>query len=124
MESNYLQPLIKYDQNLIVTLYVLLREKHISNAAKHLCVSQSAVSQKLSKLRNIFNDNLLVRINHEMVLTPFALNLYPILENNVLTSVDIFNVSNITNDSIKKSIEFVLSMGYVWIWYQIKSKIF
>lgn len=102
MESNYLQPLIKYDQNLMVALYVLLREKHISNAAKHLCISQSAVSQKLSKLRYIFNDNLLVRINNEMVLTPFALTLYPMLEAHISSAIDIFHMRHKTNDTMKK----------------------
>ncbi|MHA6610959.1 LysR family transcriptional regulator [Photobacterium damselae] len=102
MESNYLQPLIKYDQNLMVALYVLLREKHISNAAKHLCISQSAVSQKLSKLRYIFNDNLLVRINNEMVLTPFALTLHPMLEAHISSAIDIFHMRHKKNDTMKK----------------------
>ncbi|HIF9353727.1 TPA: LysR substrate-binding domain-containing protein [Photobacterium damselae] len=102
MESNYLQPLIKYDQNLMFALYVLLREKHISNSAKHLCISQSAVSQKLSKLRYIFNDNLLVRINNEMVLTPFALALYPMLEAHISSAIDIFHMRYKANDTLKK----------------------
>ncbi|TON24058.1 LysR family transcriptional regulator, partial [Vibrio parahaemolyticus] len=112
MESNYLQPLIKYDQNLIVTLYVLLREKHISNAAKHLCISQSAVSQKLAKLRYIFNDNLLVRINNEMVLTPLALKLYPMFEKHISNAIDIFDLRSRGNDLIKKVYRICVIDGF------------
>lgn len=49
------------DLNLLVVLKQLLEEKHVSNTALTLGMSQPAVSRALQKLRVLFNDDLLVR---------------------------------------------------------------
>ncbi len=63
--------------NLINTLDVLLSEKSITKASKKLFVTQSAVSHSLKRLREIFQDELLIKkdSNTQMFLTPFAKNL-------------------------------------------------
>lgn len=48
------------DFPLLVSLDILLEEKNVTKAAKRLNVSQPALSTQLSKLRDIFNDRLLV----------------------------------------------------------------
>lgn len=60
------------DLNLLVALDVLLREKNVSRAAEHLCLSQSATSGALARLRDFFDDDLLVQVGRQMVLTPRA----------------------------------------------------
>ncbi|MEC7764071.1 MAG: LysR family transcriptional regulator [Pseudomonadota bacterium] len=60
------------DLNLLVALDVLLREKNVSRAAEHLCLSQSATSGALARLREYFGDDLLVQVGRQMVLTPRA----------------------------------------------------
>ena len=63
------------DMNLLYTLEILLEEKSVSKAASRLSVSQSAVSHSLKKLRQYFNDPLLVKTHNGMVPTPAAENL-------------------------------------------------
>lgn len=46
--------------NLLNVLNILLREKSPSSAAKKLNLSQAAVTHSLKKLRDIFNDELLI----------------------------------------------------------------
>ncbi|TCP93405.1 LysR family transcriptional regulator [Cricetibacter osteomyelitidis] len=63
------------DLNLLLTLHVLLREKHISKTAEMLHKSQPAISHALDKLRTFFNDPLLMRAGNNMALTATAQNL-------------------------------------------------
>ncbi|MCE0496089.1 LysR family transcriptional regulator [Vibrio salinus] len=58
--------------NLLKSLHILLQEAHVSNAAKRLHISQSAVSRQLAQLREMCNDDLLVRSSNYYVLTPKA----------------------------------------------------
>ena len=63
------------DLNLLVVLDALLVERHVTRAAKRLCVTQPAVSRALSRLRGMFDDELLVRMGQVMHPTPKALAL-------------------------------------------------
>lgn len=63
------------DINLLVVLNTLLEEKHVSNTAFCLNLSQSKVSRSLQKLRTIFNDELLIRTITGYELTPKAQSL-------------------------------------------------
>lgn len=58
--------------NLLRSLHILLQEAHVSNAAKRLHITQSAVSRQLAQLREMCNDDLLVRNSNYFVLTPKA----------------------------------------------------
>jgi len=58
--------------NLLRTLHILLQETHVSNTAKRLHITQSAVSKQLAQLRELCNDDLLVRNANNFVLTPKA----------------------------------------------------
>lgn len=49
------------DLNLLVVLQALLAERHVSRAAEQLGMSQPAVSRALSRLRDTFDDPLLVK---------------------------------------------------------------
>ncbi|PJG86354.1 LysR family transcriptional regulator [Conservatibacter flavescens] len=64
------------DLNLLLVLYVLLEEKHVSRAAKRLHKSQPAVSHALSQLRTFFADPLLFRQHGRMTLTATAQSLH------------------------------------------------
>lgn len=63
------------DLNLMVTLVVLLRERSVSRAASHLHLGQPAVSGALARLRELFDDPLLVRTAQGMEPTERALEL-------------------------------------------------
>ncbi len=60
------------DLNLLVTLDALLRERHVTRAAQRLGRSQSTISHALGRLREIFEDPLLVPGRGGMVATARA----------------------------------------------------
>lgn len=61
------------DLNLLVTLDALLSERSVTRAAGRIGVSQSTVSYSLSRLRDLFGDELLTRSPEGMTPTPRAL---------------------------------------------------
>jgi len=62
----------RLDLNLLVALDALLTEKSVSLAADRLCLSQSATSSALGRLREYFGDDLLVVKGRHMILTSRA----------------------------------------------------
>lgn len=63
------------DLNLLVVLDALLQEKNATRTGERLGLSQSAVSGVLARLREYFNDELLVQVGRHFVLTPLAASL-------------------------------------------------
>ena len=63
------------DLNLIFALDVLLKERSVSRTAERLNLSQPAVSSTLARLRQYFDDELLVQSGRKMIPTAFADNL-------------------------------------------------
>ncbi len=60
------------DLNLLMTLDALLRHQSVTEAAREIGRSQSAVSHALNRLRDHFDDELLVRSGRSMVRTPLG----------------------------------------------------
>lgn len=75
-----MDPLDQLDLNLLRTLAVLLQERSVTRAARVLSRSQPAVSHALQRLRDAFDDPLLVRQGRGLVLTPRAEQLAAPLE--------------------------------------------
>lgn len=63
------------DLNLLIALDVLLEERSVSRTADRLFLSQPAVSASLRRLREYFNDPILVQHGKQMIPTPVALSL-------------------------------------------------
>ena len=63
------------DLNLLVTLEALLRERNVTRAGHVLGASQPAMSAALARLRDMFGDQLLMRVGREYRLTPLARDL-------------------------------------------------
>ena len=68
------------DLNLLVAFLVLMRERSVSGAAQKLFLGQPAVSGGLARLRQLFDDELLVRTAKGMAPTPRALELEAAIE--------------------------------------------
>lgn len=75
----------KLDLNLLVALDILLKERSVTRAAEELNLSTSAMSNSLSKLREYFNDDLLVSINRKMEITPRGKVLHDAVRSVLLT---------------------------------------
>ncbi len=78
----------RVDLNLLVYLDVLLRECNVTRAAEELGISQPAMSNSLRRLRDLFDDPLLVRTSDGMTPTDRALELQPLIRN-VLAAAEI-----------------------------------
>lgn len=62
----------RLDLNLLIALDAMLRERNISRAAERVHLSQSAMSNALARLREYFDDQLLVQVGRHMEPTPRA----------------------------------------------------
>jgi len=65
----------RLDLNLLVTLEALLSERNVTRAAARLSLSQPAVSAQLARLREVFDDPLLLPAQRGMTPTAKALSL-------------------------------------------------
>lgn len=65
----------RLDLNLLVTLETLLVERNVTKAADRLHLSQPAVSAQLARLRQLFDDPLLIRAQRGMTPTAKAIEL-------------------------------------------------
>jgi LysR family nod box-dependent transcriptional activator len=62
----------RIDLNLLIALDALLAERNVTRAAERVHITQSAMSGVLSRLREYFDDQLLVPVGRSMRLTPRA----------------------------------------------------
>ncbi len=69
----------RIDLNLLVYFDVLLRERSVTKAANQLSITQPAMSNGLKRLRELFNDPVLVRTSDGMTPTKRALELQPVV---------------------------------------------
>ncbi|WP_186175866.1 LysR family transcriptional regulator [Vibrio jasicida] len=67
------------DYSLIPTFVAIVEEKSYTKAAQRLGISQSAVSQAVVRLREMFKDALFIRESHGVSPTAYALDIYPTL---------------------------------------------
>ncbi|WP_445344566.1 LysR family transcriptional regulator [Acinetobacter bohemicus] len=71
----------KIDINLYPLFIAIFEQKSISKSAHLLCISQSAASHALQRLRQHLQDDLFVRAGSQMLPTPFAERIYPVIKN-------------------------------------------
>ncbi len=65
----------RFDLNLLVVLDALLDERNVTRASERLHIGQSAASGALARLREYFDDELLVPVGRRLELTPLAQSL-------------------------------------------------
>ena len=67
-------------------LFIAVFEHHsMSQAADILCISQSAASHAIQRLRRQLNDDLFIRSGKKMRPTPFAEQIYPVIKSALLS---------------------------------------
>ncbi|KAH2840774.1 hypothetical protein KXW36_001244, partial [Aspergillus fumigatus] len=95
------------DLNLLQALDVLIEKGSVTRAAEMLHVSQPAISAALGRLRQHFDDALLVQHGKQMIPTPFALQLQPGLKT-VLGELDALVSTPARFDPARSTREFRL----------------
>ena len=65
----------RLDLNLLVALEALLCEKSVTRAAAKLNMTQPAMSGALARMREYFEDPLVIQVGRHMELTPYAQSL-------------------------------------------------
>jgi DNA-binding transcriptional LysR family regulator len=60
------------DMNLLLALDSLLEERSVTRAGRRLGLTQPAMSRTLARLRELLDDQLLLRVGNELVVTPRA----------------------------------------------------
>ena len=73
------QRFLDFDTSLLLTLDALLRDQNVTHAATRLNITQSALSARLTRLRQLLNDPLLIPAasGRGMIPTPHAVALQP-----------------------------------------------
>lgn len=69
------------DINLYPLFIAVYEQKSISKSAQILCISQSAASHALQRLRQHLQDDLFARAGNKMLPTPYAEQIYPVIKN-------------------------------------------
>lgn len=67
-----LEDVIQHNLNLLPALALLIETKSVSEAARRMHITQSAMSRNLSLLRDALNDPILVRSGNITIVTPTA----------------------------------------------------
>ncbi|MDF5734459.1 MAG: LysR family transcriptional regulator [Nostoc sp. S13] len=97
------------DLNLLLVLYALLQERNVTNAGEKIGLSQSATSNALGRLRQVFNDPLLVRSKKGMVLTPRAQELLEPLQKILLNIEQLIQPSSFEPKTAQGTIQLAAS---------------
>ncbi|MGB2079369.1 MAG: LysR family transcriptional regulator [Vibrio sp.] len=71
-----IEDIYRRDLNLLIALHVLIEEGSVSKAALRLSLSQSAMSRVLGRLRDLFDDPLLIRQGQGLIPTAKALEIH------------------------------------------------
>ena len=81
------------DLNLLVSLDALLAERNVTRAARRMGLSQPAMSAQLTRLRELFQDPLLIASPRGMLPTARALALQPLLADHLAGLEDLLAVA-------------------------------
>jgi LysR family transcriptional regulator, nod-box dependent transcriptional activator len=105
----------RFDLNLLVVLNALLRERSVSKAAEQLHLSQPAMSAALRRLREYFNDDILVQQGRSMMPTAHAQGIAPIVEK-ALADIDaLISASTVFDPATSQRTFRVCASDYVTV---------
>lgn len=79
-KNNDSNPLARLDLNLFRAFAVIYQERNLTRAAERLCISQSAVSHALARMRQQLDDPLFVREAQGVLPTALATQMWPDIE--------------------------------------------
>lgn len=103
----------KLDLNLLLALHWILTERNITAAASKIGVSQPAASRALSRLREVFDDPLIVRSGNTMVPTRTGEKLQPAIALAIERCREVLNVNVIFDPATQEGRFRVACIDYV-----------
>jgi LysR family transcriptional regulator, nod-box dependent transcriptional activator len=105
----------RFDLNLLVVLDALLRQRSVTKAAQQLSLSQPAMSAALGRLREYFNDDILVQRGRQMVPTPHAQGLAPIVEKTLADLEALITASTVFDPATSQRTFRICASDYVTV---------
>jgi LysR family nod box-dependent transcriptional activator len=105
----------RFDLNLLVVLDALLRERSVSKAARQLHLSQPATSAALARLRQYFNDDILVARGKRMVPTAHAQGIAPIVEKALADIEALISASTVFDPATSQRTFRICASDYVTV---------
>lgn len=103
------------DLNLLLSLHWILTERNITAAAGKIGVSQPAASRALARLREVFNDPLLVRTGNDMAPTRLGERLAPVVALAVERCRDVLKITDKFDPSTQSGQFRVACVDYVGV---------
>lgn len=98
------------DLNLLVALDMLIRVRNVSRAAEEMFITQSAMSNALGRLRDYFEDPLLIQVGRSMELSPLAASLeQPLRDIIVRIEAAVVSTPSFNPAEAHRSFSFILS---------------
>ncbi|MDQ0455692.1 LysR substrate-binding domain-containing protein [Rhizobium paknamense] len=98
------------DLNLLVALDTLIRVRNVSRAATEMFMTQSAMSNALGRLRDYFDDPLLIQVGRSMELSPLAASLQqPLRDIMVRIEAAVVSTPSFVPEEATRSINLVVS---------------
>lgn len=98
----------RIDINLYPLFVAIYEQNSISKAAQILCISQSAASHALQRLRQHLQDDLFIRTGTKMCATPFAEQIYPVIKQALLSIQNISKQKHQFDPSQVKSLKIAI----------------
>jgi DNA-binding transcriptional LysR family regulator len=98
------------DLNLLVFFDALMSERHVTRAANKVAISQSAMSNALSRLRHVFKDELFIRTSKGMEPTTRAIELGQSI-GQILQQTSRLMFSDTNFDPLKSSRSYLIRMS-------------
>ena len=98
----------RIDINLYPLFIAIYEQSSITQAAQILCVSQSAVSHALQRLRLLLKDDLFIRHQQKMRPTPFAEQIYPQIVHALALLQQLSNTQQEFNPNMVKTLKIAI----------------
>lgn len=100
------QRISDFDAGLMMTLHALLKDKNVTHAAARLNITQSALSARLTRLRQLLNDPLFIPAasGRGMIATPHAAALEPELTRLLERFNDFVNTAHLFDPATSKRV--------------------
>lgn len=96
------------DLGMLIAFEMLMQERSVTRAAERLFLGQPAVSAALSRLRDLFDDPLFIRVRYRMEPTATALRIYELLS----PALDgLSSALSITHDFQPATSEYTFRLG-------------